>query len=273
MQTLETEGHKSVMIRLSYKLRVSTPITVTNYSGHITNAIAKRFLSMNDPLPHLISVTPLMNLTMSRYLIDSPILLPIGTYGFTVTCPTSNLQAVIKLAGQSHIEIEGIKCQVEGIELQPIDIHALRSPEYPEYFSLQFLTPTRMGKLAISAKAGKAIYELLPIPTYVFGSLASIWNKIVPAENAIEIDKYVEWIRSHMIIVPPFNLRSQTVRLGGGRRIPGFVGKVTYTSIKPNSYEHAVTVILARLSQFTGVGLGRRLGLGVTRYLDGREEN
>lgn len=271
MNVLEAVGSRLLIMCFRYRIRVTTPITVTNYTGHITNAIAKKMLSMDEPLPHLISVTPLADLSSGTYFIDSPLPLPPGTYGFTVACPSTSLQAAFKLAEQPQIEIEGVKCQVEGIELLPVNIETFRTPDYPEYFTLQFITPTRMGKLALSAKAGWAVYELLPTPTHVFGTLASLWNKITPAENNIAVDDYVEWVRAHVLIVPPFNIRSRSVRLGGGRKIPGFIGKVTYTSTQPNSYEHAVTVILARLSQFTGVGLGRRLGLGVAKYSEGRE--
>ena len=267
MGLLEAEHSKPFLLRFRYRIRVPTPITLTNYSGHITNAIAKKMLQTENPLQHLIQVTPLADPTEQRYIVKAPTALPPGIYSFTITTPFKEINEIAKLVQHSHVEVEGIKCPVESVEFQPISLENLTSNNYPEFFYLVFRTPTRMGKKPMSIIAGKTIYELLPTPTYVFGTIAATWNRIAPEEKMkINIEKYLEWVRSHVIIVPRYKLMTYTVRLGGKREIPGFIGRIGYSSTKPKSYEHAITVILARLSHYIGTGVGRRLGLGVTRY-------
>jgi len=266
-RVLEVERSEPFLLRFRYKVRVPTPLTLTNYSGHITNAVVKKMLQVDDPLQHLVQVTPLADGFEERYIVKAPTAIPPGFYSFTVTTPFKEINQITGLVQQTHVELEGVKCQVEGVEFQPIGIQNLVSDAYPEFFYLIFRTPTRMGKKPLSLMAGKTVYELLPTPNYVFGTLAAIWNRVVPGEEMkIDVRKYLEWVRSHVIVVPQYRLMTYTVRLGGQREIPGFVGKIGYSSIKPRSYEHAITVILARLSHYTGTGVGRRLGLGVTAY-------
>jgi len=264
---LEAEHSKPLLLRFRYRIRAPAPITLTNYSGHITNAIAKRMLQTENPLQHLVQVSPLAYLNEQRYIVKAPTALPPRIYSFTITTPFKEIQEIVKLVQHSHVEIEGIRCPVESVEFQPISLENLTSNNYPEFFYLVFRTPTRMGKKPLSIVAGKTVYALLPTPTYVFGTLAATWNKIAPEEKMkININEYLEWVRSHVIVIPRYKLMTYTIRLGGKREIPGFVGRIGYSSTKPKSYEHAVTVILARLSQYTGVGVGRRLGLGVAEY-------
>lgn len=269
LEILEAEHNKPILLKFRYRIRVPTPIILTNYSGHITNAIAKKMLQTDNPLSHLIQVTPLANADEQKYIIKAPTALPPRIYSFTVTTPFKEIHEITKLVQHSHLEIEGIKCPLEGVEFQPITLENLTtsSNTYPEFFYITFRTPTRMGKKPLSIIAGKTVYELLPTPIYIFGTLAAIWNTIVPEEKMkINIPKYLEWVRSHVIVVPKYKLMTYTVRLGGKREIPGFIGKIGYSSTKPKTYEHAITVVLARLSQYTGIGVGRRLGLGVAKY-------
>jgi len=264
---LEVERSGPFLLRFRYRVRVPTPVTLTNYSGHITNAVIKKMLQVDDPLQYLVQVTPLADEAEERYILKAPTAIPPGFYRFTVTTPFREINQITRLVQQTHVELEGVKCQVDGVEFQPIGIQNLASDDYPEFFYLIFRTPTRMGKKPLSLMAGRTVYELLPTPNYVFGTLAAIWNRIVPDEKMkIDVRKYLEWVRSHVIVVPQYKLMTYTVRLGGQREIPGFVGRIGYSSIKPKSYEHAITVILARLSHYTGTGVGRRLGLGVTVY-------
>lgn len=269
----ETETPTPLAIKFSYRIRVETPIILTNFSGHITNAVAKRMLMSEDPLRHLIQVSPIFVGREEKYIFTSPTPLPPGQYGFTITTPLKETDKILPLLQQTQIELEGIKCRIEQVEFQPVTLQSLRSNGYPKNFQLIFRTPTIFGKKPLSIMAGEKIYELLPTPVYVFGTLASTWNRLVRDDNLkIDIKKYVERIRSHMIVIPPIKLSTFTVRLGGKRSIPGFIGRAGYTSIRPDSYEHLMTVLLARLSTFTGVGVDRKLGFGVTSYQESMNE-
>ena len=266
---LERAGNRPLLLRFKYRIRVSNPITLTNYSGWITNTIAKKMLSINNISPHLIQVSPLATRNMQRYITKSPYPLTLGVYEFIVTTYFKDPLLLTRLVKHSYVEIENERCSIEGVEFQPIILENLRYGKYPECFYLIFRTPTRMGKKLTSIIAGKMIYELLPTPTYIFGTLATIWNKIADdTEMKIDVKKYVEWVKKHVIITPPYKLKSYTIRLKDEKEISGFVGKIGYRSAKPETYEHAITIILARLSQYTGIGLGRKLGMGITKYIE-----
>lgn len=266
---LETEGAELLIVKFTFNIKTTTPIVATNYTGHITNAIAKKLLAVEEPLQHLISVTPIYDKAKNRYIIENPVALPPGQYRFSVTCPPSDIRAAVSLARPTTVEIEGQPCKVESIELSTVDLQTLRAPPYPQRFELEFNTPTLFGKKPASRLAGMAVYELLPTPCYLFGSLSNLWNKIVRQELRTDTREYVDWVSKHIHVAPPIQIRSRTVRLGGSREIPGFMGRAAFISTNTKTVNHVYTLILARLSEHVGAGKGRRLGFGMARY---REE-
>ena len=255
-------------MKFVYRIRVDSPVTLKSYSGCITNAVFRRMLVVEDSLRNVIQISPLYFWGGGRYILASPTQLQPGVYGFSATTGFSTLEEMVSLVDQTHVELGGARCRVEHIEFKPVSIDTLRGSRCPELFYLTFKTPTIVGGKKLDT--GVRVYEPFPLPLYVFGSLTSTWNSIVGDESLkIDTKKYLEWVRSNVVVTPPYRLESYAVRLDGGRKIPGFMGMVGYSFIDPGSYEHYITTVLARMSEYTGTGAGRRLGLGVTSYREG----
>lgn len=252
--------------KLRLRLDVAKPIILTNFSGHIVNAIVKRILGIEDPTGYFVSVTPIYRQDRDEYLLSSPMLLEEGLYEFAVTFPSSRPDVVLKTTQVAGLEIEGVPTRVSEVSVSSVSVEQLRSAPFPNVFKLEFLTPTRFGKKVPSRIVGKSVYELLPSPNYVFGSLAAVWNSLVDEDMRCDVKEYVKWVRARVHVSPPFQVWSWTVRLGGKREIPGFMGQVSFSVFDQKSENHMFTVMLARLADYVGVGSQRRLGMGVTAY-------
>ncbi|MEM3095971.1 MAG: CRISPR system precrRNA processing endoribonuclease RAMP protein Cas6 [Nitrososphaerota archaeon] len=254
----------SVKLRLS--LDVVKPIVLTNFSGHIVNAIVKRVLGVDDPARYFVSITPFLRQDRDEYLLSSPTPLERGVYRFAVAFPASRSDVALKFVQAASLEIEGVPTRVSEVALSGVDVEQLRRPPYPSSFMLEFLTPTHFGRRVPSRIVGKSLHELLPTPNYVFGSLAAVWNGLVDKDLKVDIREYVKWVKAWVHVSPPFKVWSWTVRLGGRREIPGFMGHASFSVFDEKSENHVFTVMLARLAEYVGVGSRRRLGMGVTAY-------
>ncbi|MEM2436239.1 MAG: CRISPR system precrRNA processing endoribonuclease RAMP protein Cas6 [Nitrososphaerota archaeon] len=257
-----------ILVRLVYRIRVGCSVVLKGYSGCVVGGLFRRMFVGGDSLRHVVQVSPLFR-GDGRFLLSSPAVLDPSVYGFSASAYFAGLDEMVSLVDQTHVELEGVRCRVEHVEFRPVSVDMLMGSWCPEFFYLNYRTPTVVG-VGRSMLRGGRVYGLFPLPVYVFGGLASLWNRIVGEESLrIDIKRYLEWVRRNMFVVPPCKLSSYTVGLDDGRQVSGFVGVVGYGSAYPGSREHRVTVMLARLSEFAGVGLGRRLGFGVTFFREG----
>lgn len=135
--------------------------------------------------------------------------------------------------------------QLETVEVGPGGL--------PKTCTLQFVTPTffRQGNRD----------DPMPMPEYVFGSLADRWQVVAPSPD-YDSKAFRQLIRDN-VTVSHFRGETVSADIGDKMRRTGFVGEVTY---RPHDgMVLAYCNILSRAAFFTGVGAKTSRGMGLVR--------
>lgn len=128
----------------------------------------------------------------------------------------------------------------------------------------KFLSPT---KFEIRSESFPMLF---PLPTYLFGGLASLWNKFAPEETHIDLDDFIKKLKSN-ICVTQHAIRTATARIKGHIPITGFVGRARFKTAREAPKDVANIInLLTRFAKFSGVGAKRSFGFGAvnTRSFD-----
>jgi len=124
----------------------------------------------------------------------------------------------------------------------------------PRRFSFEFFSPTQFGY--------KDDWKItLPLPRFVFGSLASAWRMLTGDDNVRAIEKYAE----ENLLFGNYDLYTQDAVIEN-KKHPGGVGKVEYLlTDKGDSIPARALNALADLAFYSGLGRKTTQGMGMTR--------
>ncbi len=135
----------------------------------------------------------------------------------------------------------------------------LDSPDpLPATVTLNFTSPTafNLGQ----QPDGSYRFHALPTPRHVFSALRKRWARLGGSAPGDDFDAWVE----QMVLIDALDIRTETVRLKGGRQVNGFTGPVTYQIADLSEWAGFVH-LLADLSFWTGVGYQTTIGMGQVR--------
>lgn len=117
---------------------------------------------------------------------------------------------------------------------------------------------------------------LLPLPHYIFPSLARRWEDVAPPELAhvVQRERIEEYVLHDGVIIVDYALKPHHVTFSTHRQ-PGFVGTCTYHlrgPDEPTTPEAPLTVrqqllLLAQLAFYTGISYKTSMGLGRARVV------
>lgn len=129
---------------------------------------------------------------------------------------------------------------------------------------LRFITPT-------SFRSGE-MHQPLPVPVSCYQSWLRRWNTFAPEELRINV-AVLDLVEEH-VAVARYRLQTEMARLGGPRRMVGFVGAVDYVILRAGkigaTWQHAINV-LADYAPYCGTGHRTSQGMGQTRRLPSRK--
>lgn len=154
---------------------------------------------------------------------------------------------------------------VEHVEIEQTrygELMAISSKVSSRRVRLNFTTPTQFKKTG-------GLQMPLPLPSYVFGSLADAWETFAPDETALPADLRA-WIDA-AVTIEAATLHTETVsfqRANRGTTI-GFVGQVTFAATSAPPGMLAAFHTLARYAAFAGVGAKTPMGFGQVALVSG----
>ena len=134
---------------------------------------------------------------------------------------------------------------------------------------IEFASPTVFSRSSDKDGMGKFM-ETLPTPAMFFGSLAAIWNDLMPAPlDKQAIRAYAE----ETVVVGLYDLRSQMSQYWGRPQI-GLLGHITYL-LKDRQNQAMIRALnlLADFAFYSGVGAKTALGMGMARRLPPKESS
>lgn len=134
------------------------------------------------------------------------------------------------------------------------------STPLPATITLDFTSPTvfSLGR----RPDGTYQFHALPTPRHVFSVLRKRWDRLGgPAPE----DDFDEWV-AQTVLLEKFDIRTETVRLKGGRTVDGFTGPVTYRLTDLSEWA-GFAHLMADLSFWAGVGYQTTSGMGQVRRL------
>lgn len=124
----------------------------------------------------------------------------------------------------------------------------------PPSLTLEFLSP-------VAFKSAE-MHLPLPLPAFVWGSLAARWNALYPAEAVGgEVRRFAE----EAIAVSSFHLHSEAALLSPAMLMIGAVGRATYRALTDDRYWLGVFNLLADFAFYAGVGVKTAVGCGQCR--------
>ncbi len=244
---------------------------VNYFTGHLIRGALLHMISKNDP--ELVSV--LHDGKKSRPYSVAPIRLPFRSDqrellweirpGFIMTFRLCSLSLDVNrriMEGifnnwSSSLRIGEVNLKVVGMRFESMSfVDIIRNSTGARIHEFKFLSPT---KFEIRSESFPMLF---PLPTYLYGGLASLWNKFAPDELHIELDKFMENLKSN-VCVTQHAIRTAAARIKGHIPISGFVGRTRYKVAKEASKDLANIVnLLTRFAKFSGVGAKRSFGFG-----------
>ncbi len=142
--------------------------------------------------------------------------------------------------------------------------------------TLEFNSLTTFNNNSIKPKTSNNYYARLPLPLYIFPSLARRWQELAPAEFAhlIHKERIEQYIQDDGIIIDDYELRAHQVRFINHQQ-RGFFGTCVYCLQEENKVNtevatlslHQQIFLLARLAFYTGVGYKPAIGMGQCRCI------
>ncbi len=144
-----------------------------------------------------------------------------------------------------------------------------------EPLTLEFASLTTFNRSNVRNKAYGVYHALLPLPQYIFPSLARRWEELAPSElvGVVQQDHIEQYIQGDGMIIVDYDLKTHHVKFTTHEQ-PGFVGMCKYHLRRGPSEattpENRLTVrqqilLLARLAFYCGVGYKTSMGMGRTR--------
>jgi CRISPR-associated endoribonuclease Cas6 len=125
-------------------------------------------------------------------------------------------------------------------------------------FKMIFDTPTHLAKI------GSKFDQVFPEPLSVFPNLMRIWDSCMSEKfGKVVHTKYKEWM-ARSTTVSAYDLRTLTVTAGKSMKI-GFAGWCAYRIVGDSEFS-LITNKLAKLAEYSNVGMERTAGFGVVKY-------
>jgi CRISPR-associated endoribonuclease Cas6 len=140
--------------------------------------------------------------------------------------------------------------------------------------TLEFASTTTINWINTADKTYGNYYARVPLPKYVFPSLARRWQELAPPELAgmVQKERIERYVEADGIVIEDYDLKSHTVYFA---RHPqrGFTGTCSYQLRGPDeaiSPEAPLSVrgqlfLLAQLAFYCGVGYKTAMGMGQVR--------
>lgn len=141
---------------------------------------------------------------------------------------------------------------------------------------LEFASLTTFNRGSAKNHAYGNFSALLPLPQYVFPSLAKRWNELAPPEltHLVQGEAIEQYIQDDGIIIADYDLKPHTVKFTTHFQ-QGFIGICKYLLRGPDdpiTEESLLTVrqqllLLGQLAFYCGVGYKTAMGLGRVRQI------
>jgi CRISPR-associated endoribonuclease Cas6 len=143
-----------------------------------------------------------------------------------------------------------------------------------EHLQLEFDSLTTFSRGSTKQKEAGNHYARLPLPAYVFPSLAKRWAELAPPEYVgwVQRERIEEYTSNEAIFITDYDLKVHSVKFTTHTQ-PGFVGTCTYALYGPDdppTDSAPLTVrqqifLLAQLAFYCGVGYKTAMGMGQIR--------
>jgi CRISPR-associated endoribonuclease Cas6 len=140
--------------------------------------------------------------------------------------------------------------------------------------TLEFASLTTFSWIHVADKTYGNYYARLPLPKYIFPSLARRWQEIAPPElaNLVQKERIERYVEADGIVIDAYDLTSHEVHFV---RHPqrGFLGSCAYLlrgPDEPTTPDAPLTVrqqifLLASLAFYSGIGYKTTMGMGQVR--------
>jgi CRISPR-associated endoribonuclease Cas6 len=160
---------------------------------------------------------------------------------------------------------------------------------------MEFASLTTFNWLYQANKQHGSHYARLPLPSYIFGGLASRWQEIAPPalRYVVQRERIAAYIKSEGMIINDYQLQTHSAHFVQHTQ-PGFIGTCHYLLRSPDDtptteeqftlrqqisretgIEHSAEIeiltvrqqilLLSQLAFYTGVGYKTTMGMGQTR--------
>lgn len=126
-----------------------------------------------------------------------------------------------------------------------------RQPDYRP--KLLFASPTTFRS------QGKS--QPIPLPDWVFGSLADRWNAFSPVQISPELRRFA----AECVVLNHYRLRTKAIPFKENVVQMGCVGQAGYVAVNRDRYWASMLNLLVEFSFFGGVGYQTTMGLGQAR--------
>lgn len=145
-----------------------------------------------------------------------------------------------------------------------------------EHLQLEFDSLTTFSRGSAKQKDFGNHYARLPLPTYIFPSLAKRWAELAPPEyvNWVQRERIEEYAANEAIFIADYELKAHSVKFTTHTQ-PGFIGTCTYALYGPDeppTDSAPLTIrqqifLLSHLAFYSGVGYKTAMGMGQTRLV------
>lgn len=142
-----------------------------------------------------------------------------------------------------------------------------------EWLTLEFASLTTFNWLNMADKTYGNFFARLPLPQYVFPSLARRWQALAPPELAgvVQLERIERYVQADGALIEDYSLRPHRVHFSDHPQ-RGFVGSCTYflrgqdeaTAGSPLSIRQQLQM-LAQMAFYTGIGYKTAMGMGQVR--------
>lgn len=167
----------------------------------------------------------------------------------------------------AKVELDGHIFRVEQATLDP-EVHSwagqtnyerlaapyLLADHQPDYRpKLHFASPTTFHS------QGKS--QPIPLPDWVFGSLADRWNAFSPVQIGPELRRFA----TECVVLNQYRLRTRAIPFKENVVQMGCIGQAGYVVVNRDRYWTSLLNLLTAYSFYSGVGYQTTIGLGQTR--------
>ncbi len=145
-----------------------------------------------------------------------------------------------------------------------------------EHLRLEFDSLTTFSRGSAKQKDYGNHYARLPLPTYVFPSLAKRWAELAPPEYVswVQRERIEEYVSNDAIFITDYDLKAHSVKFTTHVQL-GFVGTCSYALYGPDdppTDSAPLTIrqqifLLSYLAFYCGVGYKTTMGMGQTRLV------